>query len=141
MLSTRISAIQEVVSEPASATISSSIDSAVVLAQLKQQLEEKDAQLTRRDQALAAAEAIIHQLKQALRLERIRKYGQRSEKLSDLQLELLDLEPAVSSDDVETEIAGGPLSEEQPEEQNASSAAALNTDRLPGHWRFRHMGV
>jgi hypothetical protein len=47
------------VSEPVPATISSSIDPAVVLAQLKQQLEEKDVQLMRRDQALAAAEAII----------------------------------------------------------------------------------
>jgi transposase len=131
MLSTTISAIQEAVSEPAPATISSSIDPAVILAQLKQQLEEKDAQLTRRDQALAAAEAIIQQLKEALRLERIKKYGKQSEKLSDLQLELLDLEPAVSSDEIETEIAGGPLSEGQPEEQNAPSAAQQQKKRKP----------
>jgi transposase len=128
MLSTRISAIKEAVREPAPATISSSIDPAIVLAQLKQQLQEKDAQLTRRDQALAAAEAIIQQLKEALRMERIRKYGKQSEKLSDLQLELLDLEPAVSSEEIETEVAGGPLNEEK---QNASSAAEQQKKRKP----------
>jgi hypothetical protein len=132
-LSTRISAIEEEVSEPAPATISSSIDPAVILAQLKQQLEDKDAQLARRDQALAAAEAIIQQLKEALRLERIKKYGKQSEKLSDLQLALLDLEPAVSSDEIETEIAGGPLGEQQQEEEKASSAAEQRQKKRKPH--------
>src|ERR1035441_10067282 len=53
-------------------------------------------------------------------MERIKKYGSRSEKLSDLQLELLDLEPAVSSGEIETEAASGPLPEE---EQNAPLSA------------------
>ena len=79
----------------------------------EQALFDKDAELARSRQALAAAEAIIQQLKEALRLERIKKYGKQSEKLSDLQLELLDREPAVSSEEIETEIASGPLSEEQ----------------------------
>ena len=65
-----------------------------VVASIVTQLHE---QIASKDQALHAAEQIIQQLKEALRLERIRKYGKQSEKLSDLQLELLDREPAVSS--------------------------------------------
>ena len=72
---------------------------AVIIAQLQQKLEEQDARLARSKQALAAADSVIQQLKDALRLERIQKYGKRSETLSDLQLQLLDLEPAVSSDE------------------------------------------
>ena len=84
---------------------------AAVMAQLEEQVEAKDRVIAEKDQALVAADAIIQQLKDALRLERIRKYGSRSEKLSDLQLQLLDLEPAVSSDEIETEISSGPLPE------------------------------
>ncbi len=39
----------------------------------------------------------IQVLKQQLRLERIRKYGRASEKLSDAQLALLELEPSLGS--------------------------------------------
>jgi transposase len=99
----------------------------------EQALFDKDAELARSRQALAAAEAIIQQLKEALRLERIKKYGKQSEKLSDLQLELLDREPAVSSEEIETEIASGPLSEEQQEEQNASSAAEQQQKKRKPH--------
>jgi len=109
---------------------------AAVMEQLEKQVEAKDRVIAEKDQALVAADAIIRQLKEALRLERIRKYGSRSEKLSDLQLQLLDLEPAVSSDEIETEIASGPLSEEQ----TASSAAQqkkrkphLGRNELPAH--------
>lgn len=91
---------------------------AAVMEQLQQKVEAKDRVIAAKDhaiaektQALAAAEAIIQQLKEALRLERIKKYGKQSETLSDLQLELLDLEPAVSSDEIETEVASGPLPE------------------------------
>jgi len=115
---------------PASkSSFSTSLDPVVaaVMEQLEEQVEaknhvifEKDRVIAAKDQALAAAQAIIEQLKQALRLERIRKYGKQSEKLSDLQLQLLDLEPAVSSGEVDAEVASGPLSEEQ---QSASSVA------------------
>jgi transposase len=104
---------------------------AAVMEQLQQKVDTKDRLIAEKDQALAAAEAIIQQLKQALRLERIKKYGKQSEKLSDLQLELLDLEPAVSSDEIETEAAGGPLNQEQQEEQNASSAVQQQKTRKP----------
>ncbi len=82
---------------------------AAIMEQLQEKVEAKDRVIAAKDQALAAAEAIIQQLKEALRLERISKYGKQSEKLSDLQLELLDLEPAVSSDEIETEATAGPL--------------------------------
>src|ERR1039458_10681797 len=52
---------------------------------------------------LAISEMMIQRLKEELRLERIRKYGKRSEKLSDLQLELLGHEPAVSSEEIVAE--------------------------------------
>jgi transposase len=84
---------------------------AAVLEQLKEKVEAKDRIIAEKDQALSAAEAIIEQLKEALRAERVARYGQRSEKLSDLQLQLLDLEPGVSTDEIEREAASGPLPE------------------------------
>jgi transposase len=93
---------------------------AAIMEQLEKQVEAKDRVISannrviaEKTQALAAAATIIEQLKEALRLERTRKYGKQSEKLSDLQLELLDLEPAVSSDEIETEIANGSLPEQE----------------------------
>jgi len=106
---------------------------AAVLEQLKEQVEAKDRVIAEKNRALAAAEAINRQLKEALRLERIHKYGKQSEKLSDLQLELLDREPAVSSEEIETEIAGGPLSEEPQEERNQSSTEQQQTKKRKPH--------
>ncbi len=82
---------------------------AAIIAQLQQQLEAKDQQIMRGQQVLATTEMLVLKLKEELRLERIRKYGKRSEKLSDLQLQMLDLEPAVSSEEIESEINSGPL--------------------------------
>ena len=48
-------------------------------------------------------------LQEQLRLERIRKYGAKSEKLSDAQLELLEAEPGVSATEVEAETTREPL--------------------------------
>jgi hypothetical protein len=42
----------------------------------------------------------IQMLEERLRFERIKKYGPGSEKLSDAQLELLELEPGVSQVEV-----------------------------------------
>ena len=108
---------------------------AAVMEQLEEQAKAKDRVIEQKTQALAAAEAIIQQLKEALRMERIKKYGKQSEKLSDLQLELLDLEPAVSSDEIETEAASGPLSEEQQEGQSATTAAEQKKKRKPHQGR------
>jgi len=57
------------------------------------------------------AELEIQDLKERLRLERIRKYGPASEKLSDAQLNLLELEPGVSNAEVQAESQRGPLPE------------------------------
>ena len=51
----------------------------------------------------------IQALEERLRLEMIRKYGPKSEKLSDNQLQLLDLEPGVSAGEVEAESRREPL--------------------------------
>jgi transposase len=60
-------------------------------------------------QELAWARLKIQVLEEQLRLERIKKYGPGSEKLSDAQLQLLDLEPGVSDVEVEAESKCEPL--------------------------------
>lgn len=55
------------------------------------------------------AELKIRVLEEQLRLERIKKYGPKSEKLSNAQLELLDREPGVSAAEVEAESKREPL--------------------------------
>ena len=54
---------------------------------------------------LQYAELKIRVLEERLRLVRIAKYGPGSEKFSDAQLELLELEPGVSSAEVQAESA------------------------------------
>ena len=51
----------------------------------------------------------IRALEERLRLELIKKYGPKSEKLSDAQLLLLDLEPGVSAEEVAAESRRAPL--------------------------------
>jgi len=58
---------------------------------------------------LAWAKLKIQVLEEQLRLQRIKKYGPGSEKLSSAQLELLELEPGVSHDEVQAESERGPL--------------------------------
>jgi hypothetical protein len=48
-------------------------------------------------------------LRERLRLERIEKYGPAAERLSDAQLELLELEPGVNAGEVEAEAQRGQL--------------------------------
>src|SRR5580700_1716540 len=58
---------------------------------------------------LAWSRLKIQALEERLRLEMIRKYGAKSEKLSDNQLQLLDLEPGVSATEVAAESQREPL--------------------------------
>ena len=58
---------------------------------------------------LAWAHLKIQSLTEQLRLLRIKKYGPGSEKLSDAQLNLLDLEPGVSQIEVQAESGREPL--------------------------------
>ena len=60
---------------------------------------------------LAWAHLKIQALEAQLRLQRIKKYGPGSEKLSDAQLNLLELEPGVSNVEVQAESAREPLPE------------------------------
>jgi len=101
---------------------------ASVIAQLHEQIASKD-------QALHAAEEIIQQLKEALRLERIRQFGKQSEKLSDLQLELLADEPGVSSEEVAGEVERGPLPD-----ASASSLPGNTSAAKPSSARQKHPG-
>ena len=52
---------------------------------------------------LEYAEQKVQQLEERLRLERLNKYGAGSEKLSNLQLELLEQEPGGSQAEVQAE--------------------------------------
>jgi len=110
------------------------------LAEKDQQLTDKNRQLARKDQALALAEVKIQSLEERLRLERIARYGKRSETLSDLQLELLDLEPGVSSDEVEAESNREPITTSADAENTGEEKPAtkprrkhLGRQTLPAH--------
>jgi transposase len=72
------------------------------VAELKQQLQSTTSKLQ-------WAYLKIQVLEQRLRLQRIQKYGPASEKLSDAQLELLELEPGVSTTEVQVESEREPL--------------------------------
>jgi transposase len=90
-------------------------------------------QLARRDQALYAAEAIIQELREALRLERIKRFGKQSEKLSDLQLELLVGEPAVSSEEIAGEVERGPLPEASADDTESNSSTTRQQSARRNH--------
>ena len=60
-------------------------------------------------QQLAFAELKIQALEEALRAERIKKYGPKSDTLPSAQLELLEAEPGVSSAEVEQEAEREPV--------------------------------
>src|ERR1035437_947812 len=61
------------------------------------------------EKELAWAHLKIQVLEERLRLQRIKKYGPGSEKLSDAQLNLLELEPGVSNVEVQAESEREPL--------------------------------
>jgi hypothetical protein len=77
-----------------------------VIAAMVAQLRQEDALYK---QSISTCEMKVQKLEQQLRLERIQKYGKQSEKLFDLQLQLLDLEPGVSSVEIEAESQREPL--------------------------------
>ena len=83
----------------------------------------------------------IQVLEEHLRLRRIAKYGPGSEKLSDLQLQLLEEEPGVSRQEVAAESEGEPLpaaGDDKKKEEAASAsrpadAACRSSPRGKGH--------
>jgi transposase len=81
-----------------------------IIAQLQQQIETQTQQLDTQAQQLQSsareleyARLKIQVLEEHLRLRRIAKYGPGSEKLSNLQLQLLEEEPGVSNQEVRVE--------------------------------------
>ncbi len=101
---------------------------AAIIAQLKQEMKQA---IAAKDQIIALSEMRIQKLEGELRLERIKKYGPHSEKLSDLQLQLLDLEPAVSGDEVQGEIERGALPEST-EANNTTDKQRRSRQNHPG---------
>ncbi|HYL16383.1 MAG TPA: IS66 family transposase [Terriglobales bacterium] len=75
----------------------------ILIEQLKQQLARQEQQLAKTEQQLQYAELKIQQLEERLRQQRIAKYGAGSEKLSNLQLHMLEQEPGVSQAEVQAE--------------------------------------
>jgi transposase len=81
---------------------------------------------------LERAELKIRALEERLRLEMIRKYGPKSEQFSDAQLLLLDLEPGVSTQEVEAEAEREPLPPQTPEKrQKRKSGKHPGRQELP----------
>ena len=91
--------------------------------------------ILRLEQKLQWAELRIQSLEERLRLDRILKYGAKSEKLSDAQLNLLDLEPGVSSEEVQAESEREPLPTPPPATppQNKKQRKHPGRQKLPAH--------
>ena len=84
-----------IVSAPSSPSTSphSTSPDAEIIERLKQQLDATSRQLDVTSQRLQFAELQVQVLQDKLRLQRIAKYGPGSEKLTNLQLELLEMSP------------------------------------------------
>jgi transposase len=89
------------------------------------------AQIEHLTKELQRAELMILVLQERLRLELIKKYGPKSEKLNDAQLELLELEPGVSAAEVGAETLRDPLPPASP-----ATSKDRKTSRHPGRQEF-----
>src|SRR2546421_479076 len=87
-------------------------------------------QIERLKRELEWAHMKIRVLEERLRLQRIAKYGPKSEKLSDAQLELLESEPGVSAAEVEVESEREPLPDAAATAESESKRG--KTRRHPG---------
>jgi hypothetical protein len=77
---------------------------------------------------LAMAELKIEALEAELRLERIKKYGPKSDAVPSGQLELLEAEPGVSDAEVAEEAQREAVAPIRAREQEAAQAASRKTD-------------
>ncbi len=82
------------------------------------------------EQLLEMANLKIQLLEERARLERIRKYGPASEKLSDVQLDLLELEPGVSNVEVQAESGREPVAAPRPKPERRPHPGR---QELPAH--------
>ena len=89
-------------------------------------------QIVNLTQELTWARMKIQALEEWIRLERIRKYGPSSEKLSNAQLQLLDLEPGVSAAEVEAEAKREPLPPASP----IAAKSERKSGKHPGRQEF-----
>ena len=101
---------------------------------LFQDQEKKQRELAKENDRLARENAV---LREALRLERIEKYGARSERLSDLQLSLLDTEPSVSAAEIEAEAEKTGKEDQRALEKNARRRVHPGREELPAHLERR----
>ncbi len=114
---------------------------AEVFARMQQQLDAQEKQRQVDAKELNYSRLKIQLLEEKLRAMRIARYGKASETLSDLQLELLDLEPGVSGEEVEAEserepLAGSSESSDKPEvdsEKQQQKRKHPGRQTLPAH--------
>lgn len=85
------------------------LDAVTAPAPLPENIDRMDATALKRELHWALLK--IQVLEERLRLERIKKYGPASDKLSDAQLKLLHEEPGISREEVEAESRREPLPE------------------------------
>jgi chromosome segregation ATPase len=102
-------------------------------------IRQLEAQLGDKNKELEYAKLKIEALEQRLRQILIKKYGAASEKLSGAQLELLELEPGVSSEEVQAEsereaVAAPPA---PPEAQTKSASG--NRQNIQAARAFLHI--
>jgi transposase len=83
------------------------------------------------ERELAWARLKIQSLTEALRQERIDKYGPKSETLNELQLELLDGEPGVTREEIEAESCREPLRPTAPRERKPHPGRGRLPESLP----------
>ena len=83
------------------------------------------------ERELAWARLKILSLTEALRQERVDKYGPKSETLNDLQLELLDGEPGVTREEIEAESRREPLRPTAPRERKPHPGRSRLAETLP----------
>ena len=109
-----------------------------LIAQLQTQLGERARQVAEQQKQLTSQRGELEyaQLKIRVLEERLRK--QRSETLSDLQREFLDLGPGVSSEEVDAESQREPLLKENGAETSAQQPR-WPFSRSPRLQRFQHL--
>lgn len=73
----------------------------------------------------------IQSLTEELRLERIKRYGHKSETLSAMQLDLLDQEPGATADEIEAEAKREPLPAAPKRERNPHPGRQVLPAHLP----------
>lgn len=83
------------------------------------------------ERQLQWAELKIQALEAALRQQRIQRFGPRSETLSDLQLQLLDLEPSVTSEEVQAESRRERIQREPARERKPHPGRQTLPESLP----------